>query len=72
MENNEIERLMSTAGRELPVVRFYTVDDVMKILGVGRKAVYTMLHEKQFPAFKINRVGYRIPQETFLAWLYQR
>ncbi len=35
----------------------------MEILGVGRKAVYSLIHRKVFPAIRINSVGYRIPKE---------
>lgn len=44
----------------------------MEILGVGRKAVYSLIHRKVFPAIRINSVGYRIPKESFHAWLYQQ
>ena len=37
-----------------------------------RKAVYSLIHRKAFPAIRINSVGYRIPKESFHAWLYQQ
>lgn len=49
--------------------RCYTVEDVMSILDVGRKAVYGLIHQKAFPAIKIPSVGYRIPKESFNAWM---
>ncbi len=49
----------------------YTVDELMEILGVGRKAVYSLIHRKAFPAIRISSVGYRIPKESFHAWLYR-
>ena len=52
--------------------RCYTVDELMKILGVGRKAVYSLIHQKAFPSIRINSVGYRIPKDSFHAWLYQQ
>ena len=48
----------------------YTVDDLMEILGVGRKAIYALIHKKAFPAIRIMSVGYRIPRESFDAWMY--
>ncbi|MBO5567958.1 MAG: helix-turn-helix domain-containing protein [Clostridia bacterium] len=44
----------------------------MTILDVGRKAVYGLIHQKAFPAIKIPSVGYRIPKESFNAWLSGR
>ena len=48
----------------------YTVDDLMEILGVGRKAIYALIHKKAFPAIRIMSVGYRIPRESFEAWMH--
>ena len=50
----------------------YTVEELMEILGVGRKAVYALIHKKAFPAIRISSIGYRIPKETFHAWMYQQ
>ena len=49
----------------------YTVDDIMEILNVGRKAVYSLIHRKAFPAIRIAGVGYRVPKDSFSAWLHQ-
>ena len=51
--------------------RCYTVSDIMSILNVGRKAVYGLIHQKAFPAIRIYNAGYRIPKDTFHAWLYK-
>ncbi len=50
--------------------RCYTVDDLMEILGVGRKAIYSLIRKKVFPAIRIMSVGYRIPRESFEAWMH--
>ena len=55
-----------------PEKRCYTVEDLMGILGVGRKAVYSLIRKKAFPAIRINRADYRIPKESFLTWMYQQ
>ena len=55
-----------------PERRCYTVDEVMEFLGVGRKAVYSLIHRKAFPAIRINNLGYRIPKESFNSWLLQK
>lgn len=49
----------------------YTVDELMDILCVGRKAIYSLIHKKAFPALRIGSVGYRIPKASFLAWMNQ-
>ena len=50
----------------------YTVDQIMDILCVGRKAVYSLIHKKAFPAIRIGSVGYRIPKASFHAWMNQQ
>ena len=52
--------------------RCYTVEEVMEFLGVGRKAVYSLIHKKAFPAIRISNLGYRIPKESFNFWLLQK
>ena len=49
----------------------YTVEEVMEVLGVGRKTVYSLIRKKAFPAVRIGGVGYRSPKESFQAWMYQ-
>ena len=49
----------------------YTVDELMDILCVGRKAIYFLIHKKAFPALRIGSVGYRIPKASFHAWMNQ-
>ena len=52
--------------------RCYTVEEVMEFLGVGRKAVYSLIHKKAFPAIRISNLGYRIPKDSFNFWLLQK
>lgn len=49
----------------------YTVDELMDILCVGRKAIYSLIRKKAFPALRIGSVGYRIPKASFHAWMNQ-
>lgn len=51
--------------------RCYTVEDIMKIMGVGRKAVYALIRRKEFRAIQIKGAGYRIPRESFDEWLLE-
>ena len=50
----------------------YTVDDLAQIHGVGHKAINTLIHKKAFPANRISSIGYRIPKDTFNAWMHQQ
>ena len=50
----------------------YTVEELMSILCVGRKAIYSLIHRKAFPALRIGSVGYRIPKAAFHAWMNQQ
>ena len=49
--------------------RCYTVEDIMQIMGVGRKAVYALIRRNEFRAIQIKSAGYRIPRESFDTWL---
>ena len=64
----EINSISTVAVDRQP--RCYTVDDLMEILGVGRKAIYSLIRKKAFPAIRIMSVGYRIPRESFEAWMH--
>lgn len=50
----------------------YTVEELMSILCVGRKAIYSLIRRKAFPALRIGSVGYRIPKAAFHAWMNQQ
>ena len=50
----------------------YTVEELMSILCVGRKAISSLIHRKAFPALRIGSVGYRIPKAAFHAWMNQQ
>lgn len=70
--NNQMNQLDNTAMAPTQQNRCYTVDDLMEILGVGRKAIYALIRKKAFPAIRISSIGYRIPRDTFHAWMYQQ
>ena len=50
----------------------YKVEDIMQMLGVGRKAVYALIRSKTIYAIQIKGIGYRIPRELFDNWLLNR
>lgn len=59
-------------GTEL-LPRVYDVEDIQRILGLGRSRTYQFLEEvyaKQEP-FHVKKIGrlYRIPKESFDHWL---
>ena len=72
MQKIQVQSILGSTDSVLNENRCYTVEDLMVILGVGRKAVYSLIREKAFPAIRINRVGYRIPRDSFHSWLYQQ
>ncbi len=72
MEMIQDQPAMNTTGNVPQEQRCYTVEELMEILGVGRKAIYSLIHQKVFPAIRINKVGYRIPKKSFHAWMYQQ
>ena len=55
MEMMQIQQNMNTARNIPQERRCYTVEELMEILGVGRKAVYSLIHRKVFPAIRISQ-----------------
>lgn len=49
----------------------YTVDEIAKMLGIGRTAAYALVN-MEHPPFKVLRVvgSIRIPKTSFDAWVY--
>ena len=77
MEMMQIQQNMNTTRNIPQERRCYTVEELMEILtdccpDIDFEAVYSLIHRKVFPAIRINSVGYRIPKESFHAWLYQQ
>ena len=54
--------------QELPDKRTYTVEEIARILGIGRTSAYILVKEGHF---KIVRIGnaIRISKRSFDAWL---
>ena len=53
--------------REMPQDTL-TVKEMQQILKIGANSAYTLIHSKAFPVIKIGQT-YRIPAESFYAWL---
>jgi len=50
---------------------FYSVEDIQRILGVGRNSAYKLVAEKDFPAIYVgNRIV--IPADMFQTWVANR
>lgn len=47
----------------------YTVEDIQKLLNIGRKQAYELANSGKFPAKKLQR-KILIPRRTFDDWLY--
>ena len=54
--------------RNIPQPRTYTVEDIAKILGIGRTSAYSLAKEEHF---KIVRIGnaIRVSKKSFDEWL---
>lgn len=54
--------------RNIPKQRTYTVEDIAKILGIGRTSAYSLAKEGHF---KIVRIGnaIRVSKKSFDEWL---
>lgn len=71
--NSQIQNMqMKNNAHPNPERRCYTVDELTQILGVGRKAVYSLIRKKAFPAIRISSIGYRIPKDSFNAWMLRQ
>jgi hypothetical protein len=47
---------------------FYSVEDIQRLLGIGRNNAYKLVSEKDFPAFYVgNRII--IPSDLFGEWV---
>ena len=50
---------------------FYTVEDIQRLLGIGRNNAYKLVNDKNFPAIYVgNRII--IPTDLFQKWVNQQ
>ena len=50
---------------------FYSVEDIQRLLGIGRNSAYRLVGEKGFPSFFVgNRII--IPTDLFQNWVTQQ
>ena len=60
---DDINRLLEATERE-----FYTSEQVMDILQIGRDRFYQLVRHPEFPALKVGS-EWRIPKREFDAWV---
>ncbi|MCL2496122.1 MAG: helix-turn-helix domain-containing protein [Clostridiales bacterium] len=59
---------MQTAIENKSFPAFYSVEDIRRILGIGRNSAYKLVGETDFPSIYVgNRVV--IPADLFQAWV---
>jgi excisionase family DNA binding protein len=49
-----------------------TVNEIMEILGVGKRVAYELMDMKDFPCVKVGPRLKRVNREAFFAWLEQQ
>lgn len=49
----------------------YTVQEIMKILGIGKNSAYQLVQENYFKSFRIGS-SIRISKESFDRWLNEK
>ena len=70
---NDPGRRKSAAGRSQEYVeRLLSIDDVVRILGVTRAAIYSWTHKKTIPHIKLSRGCLRFREGDIMAWLEER
>ena len=57
--------------QELPDKRTYTVEEIARILGIGRTSAYILVKEGHFKSVKIGN-AIRISKKSFDDWLDSR
>ena len=60
---------MGDTVKNLP--RFFSTEDVRKILKIGNKACLELFHREDFPCERFGR-GYRIAEESFYEYFKTR
>lgn len=63
------EQLLET-GAYTAQMETLTIKEVKEIMKIGTNAAYNLIHSNAFPVIKVGN-SYRIPKESFYAWLSQ-
>ncbi|MEE1492930.1 MAG: helix-turn-helix domain-containing protein [Massilioclostridium sp.] len=46
----------------------YKVEDIMKILSIGKNSAYNLIKQNLFPVIRVKK-SIRIPKDPFLEWV---
>ncbi|MGU9539220.1 helix-turn-helix domain-containing protein [Clostridium tepidum] len=52
---------------ELPMM--LTVDQMRKVLNIGKNSAYELIYQKNFPILKLGERKIRIPKKDLLIWI---
>ncbi|WP_409068896.1 helix-turn-helix domain-containing protein [Clostridium caseinilyticum] len=52
---------------ELPML--LTVDQMRKVLNIGKNSAYELIYQKNFPILKLGERKIRIPKKDLLIWI---
>lgn len=52
---------------QLPML--LTVDQMRKVLNIGKNAAYELVYQKNFPVLKLGERKIRIPKDRFIEWI---
>lgn len=59
---------MQATAENITSPSFYTVEDMQRLLGIGRNSAYKLVAEKDFPSIYVgNRIV--IPVDLFQSWI---
>lgn len=45
------------------------VQDIQKVLDIGRNAAYELIYQKNFPVVRLGERKIRIPKDKFIEWI---
>lgn len=51
----------------LPIM--LTVEDIRKVLNIGKNSAYEIIYQKNFPILKLSERKIRIPKDEFIKWI---
>lgn len=46
-----------------------TVEDIRKVLNIGKNSAYEIIYQKNFPILKLSERKIRIPKDAFIKWM---
>jgi len=65
-DKNQSEEVLSPS--KMKVTAVYSVEDIIKILGISRSSTYSLMKTNPFPIVRIGKI-IRVPKEPFEEWM---